>query len=172
MKNQYARFLFPALLLLSLSACDTLQQYGIVKPQYKPLDSEIAALAAPQTTPAPGTHPLFCSVGLGAARFGKNWYDFETTGFTLPEKARVNISLSPKTGAGASGFQGFFDEDGQKLVFCPLVDGPPGKTIACTSLYALDDDLQAGIRRTFDIPEAIRGASITCAYETGKLQKL
>lgn len=68
--------------------------------------------------------------------------------------------------------QAFFDRSGQKMVFCPVVDAPPGQRIACASLYALDEDLHDGIKRTFDIPDAVRGGAITCAYEQKKLKKL
>ena len=68
--------------------------------------------------------------------------------------------------------QGIFDASGQKLIFCPVIDGPPDKKVTCASLYALEDDLNAGIKRSFDIPDAVRGADISCARNAKDLQKL
>lgn len=142
--------------------------------QYKPLDSEIAAMAAPQTPGAPGK-TVYCTVGKGAAKFaGGKWLDFNDTDFTLPPKQRVTINLPSKTGAVSTPapFEGFFDEDGQKMVFCPVVTGAPDMRVACTSLYALDDDLALGIKRTFDVPEALRGGAISCADTLAHVEKL
>jgi hypothetical protein len=68
--------------------------------------------------------------------------------------------------------QALFDGDGQKLIFCPFLNVAPDQRISCSSLYALEDDLQAGIKRTFDIPSAVRGGSITCAYTQENLRSL
>ncbi|MDE1151979.1 MAG: hypothetical protein PW788_05510 [Micavibrio sp.] len=155
-----------------LQGCEQLSALNPVKPQYKPLDSEIAALATPLPAGVQPAPPLYCRVGTGAALFGKYWYDVNTVDFQLQQKQRTTVSLSPKTGNGTAKFQGFFDEDGQKMVFCPITAGPPDKTIACTSVYALDDDLSVGIRRTFDIPDALRGSAITCGSKPDLLQKL
>ena len=137
--------------------------------QYHPLDSEVAKLAAPQ---APGAAaPLFCRIGRGDAHFSRGWAPYVDGPFTLAPDARVTVPLARASGDENVNILAFFDSQGQKLIFCPIVDGPPNKRVACTSIYALEDDLKAGIKRTFDVPSAIRGADITCAYEESALQK-
>jgi hypothetical protein len=172
---QRVQSLLPALLLpLLLGACDQipdLSKYFQQKPQYRPLDSEVAKMAAPEAAEA-ASQSLYCRVGMGAAKFGRNWKDFAETQFRLTPQSRANVPLSPRKGSDNMSFQAMFDLEGQKLMFCPLVNGDPGDEVACASIYALDDDLQAGIKRTFDIPDAIRGGSISCAYDEKNIKKL
>lgn len=179
--SSYRRNRLPAaalilLLPLFLAACGQMpdlskyfQPQG--KPKFRTLDSDVASMAAPATGEA-GTQSLDCRVGLGSAKFGKQWKDFEETEFRLNPQSRVNVPLTPKKGGEKMAFQAMFDLEGQKLMFCPLVNGNPGDEVACASIYALDDDLQAGIKRTFDIPDALRGGSISCAYSEDNLKKL
>lgn len=138
--------------------------------QFHPLDSEVAQMAAPEG-PAPANQ-LYCRIGRGDAHFGKAWSPYTDAVFRLAPGARVTVPLARKKGVENVDIMGFFDAEGQKLIFCPVVEGPPDKRVACTSLYALDEDLNAGIKRTFDVPAAIRGGEITCAYEEKKLQKI
>lgn len=164
------------LLPLLLSACDQIPDLSKyfqpqAKPKFRTLDSDVASMAAPATGEA-ASQTLDCRVGLGSAKFGKLWKDFDETEFRLAPQSRVNVPLSPKKGDDQMSFQAMFDLEGQKLMFCPLVNGDPGDEIACASIYALDDDLAAGIKRTFDIPDALRGGSISCAYDPKNLKKL
>ncbi|TAL30304.1 MAG: hypothetical protein EPN97_12850 [Alphaproteobacteria bacterium] len=115
---------------------------------------------------------LYCRIGRGDAHFGRSWAAYTEAAFALAPGAKVTIPIMRKKGAESMDIMGLFDTEGQKLIFCPMVEGPPDKRVACTSLYALDEDLKAGIKRTFDIPAAIRGGEITCAYEEKKLQKI
>ena len=138
--------------------------------QFHPLDSEVAQIAAPQ--PPASAPSLYCRIGRGDAHFSRGWSGYDAAPFSLAPEARITIPVTKKKGDEKIQVLGYFDTAGQKLIFCPIVDGPPGKRIACASLYALDDDLNAGIKRTFDIPSSIRGASITCAYKETALQKL
>ncbi|HYD19342.1 MAG TPA: hypothetical protein VEF76_12775 [Patescibacteria group bacterium] len=170
---QTTRLLLAFLLPLALGGCDRLPdlaQYFQPKPQYKTLDSEVASLAAP--APAAAGSSLYCTVGRGSAKFGRNWKDFSDTQFRLTPQSRANVALPAKKGGEEMAFQAMFDLEGQKLLFCPVVQGDPDDKVACASIYALDDDLQAGIKRTFDIPDAVRGGAITCAYKTENLKKL
>jgi hypothetical protein len=155
---------------LLLSGCVTLgnMSWPGQGQQFHPLDSEVASMAAPV-----GAGPrLVCRTGRGTALFGKAWAPFAETTFTIPAGSRVNIPLARYNGNGTTTMQGLFDKDGQKIIFCPVVQGPPDARIACTSLYALDDDLQAGLKRTFDVPELVRGAAITCAFAAENLKDL
>jgi hypothetical protein len=154
---------------LSLSGCGEMP-FGAQGQQYHPLDSEVAQMAAPQAPQA--APPLYCRIGRGDAHFAKGWSPYVDPSFTLAPDARVTIPIASAKGVASVQMLGIFDTQGQKLIFCPFVDGPPDKRVACTSLYALDDDLKAGIKRTFDVPAALRGAEITCAYDQKALQKL
>ncbi len=179
--SSFFRNRFPAaalilLLPLFLAACDQmpdLSKYfpGQAKPKFRTLDSDVASMAAPATGEA-ASQSLDCRVGLGSAKFGKQWKDFDETEFRLAPQSRVNVPLSPRKGGEQMSFQAMFDLEGQKLMFCPLVNGDPGDEVACASIYALDDDLEAGIKRTFDIPDALRGGSISCAYDENNLKRL
>lgn len=125
-------------------------------------------MAAPQP---PGA-PLYCRIGRGDAHFGTGWSGYNDALFSLASDARVSVPVTRQNGRDSIHVLALFDTSGQKLIFCPIVSGPPDKRVACTSIYALDDDLTAGIKRTFDVPNAIRGAEITCAYKQDALQKL
>jgi hypothetical protein len=165
---------FPRIMLLLLplwlAGCATMPGMSSMGPKFKPLDSEVAAMAAPGPT---GTgKSLFCRVGRGSAHFGKAWLEFADAGFRLTPQSRVNVALRAKKGGGEMSFQALFDLEGQRIVFCPIVDGPPDERVSCASIYALEDDLMAGIKRTFDIPDAVAGSSITCAYDQERFQKL
>ncbi len=173
MKIKYTRLLtvLPLLLALALAGCGAMPgMRGMMGPKFKPLDSEVAAMAAPQPVGA-GTS-LFCRVGRGQAHFVKSWFEFNDTDFRLTPQSRVNVPLEAKKGGGETAFQALFDLEGQRIVFCPVVEGAPDERISCASIYALDDDLQAGIKRTFDIPDSVAGSSITCAYNEDHFQKL
>lgn len=156
-----------------LAGCGHMPRFG--GKTYQPLNSSMAAMAAPedpQAAQADGLRRLYCRVGNGSALFGKYWYEYQGDDFQLVQGRRVNVTLTARHRGETMQFQGFFDEAGQKMLFCPVVSGPPDKRIACASLYALDDDLALGIKRTFDLPKAIRGANITCAFRRDKLRKL
>jgi hypothetical protein len=148
-----------------LSAC--LPDMGIVadKPS---IDVSQMAVAEP----APGAPPLYCRIGRGSALFGREWADFSDTVFTLQRGGHANIKIPRVRSTEQMTVQGFFDGSGQKLIFCPFLKAAPGQRISCFSLYALEDDLRDGIKRTFDIPEAVRGGAITCAYDQKKLRPL
>lgn len=127
------------------------------------------------TTPAfdPANPPLLCKIGRGSALFGREWYDFQEATFYVPRGAPVNVSVArashPET---RMAIRVLYDGAGQKMIFCPYLVAQPGANITCSSLYALEDDLRDGIKRTFDIPQAVRGGAISCAYEAARLKSL
>ncbi|MBI1214776.1 MAG: hypothetical protein GC185_03030 [Alphaproteobacteria bacterium] len=170
LKTLATALICPLFACLLVAGCSHMPSFGFMGPKYQPLDSDVAAMAAPA---APGgTRKLYCKVGNGSAHFGKKWRDYDSDDFLLAQGRRVNVTLTEKKGGETMAFQGYFDDAGQKMIFCPVVSGPPDKRIPCASLYALDDDLSLGIKRTFDIPGAVRGANITCAFRREKLRKL
>src|SRR5262245_4224812 len=123
-------------LLPALAACARVPRLDIMGPNYKPITAEVATIAAPhppgediEQTPPP--RPLHCRVGKGTARFARDWADFASADFTLTLAGRTEVTLAPAHNAarGALSFQGWFDENGQKIVFCPVKEGPPDKKI-------------------------------------------
>ncbi|MBW7910797.1 MAG: hypothetical protein H3C49_05920 [Alphaproteobacteria bacterium] len=161
--------------MLLVAGCETV---GLPMPSwpsrtadYQVVDDPMAAQAVPAAQPGSGA--VNCTVGKGAARFNRGWYDFDEAKFTLRDSQRVNVTLR-RRGAqqDTMAFQGVFDTAGQKMLFCPIRSGPPDQRIVCGSLYMLEDDLQMGVKRTFDIPDAIRGGTISCAFDRAKMPKL
>ncbi|MDP2205080.1 MAG: hypothetical protein Q8K65_02115 [Alphaproteobacteria bacterium] len=169
------RLILPVLLCFFLTSCETL---GLPAPSWPSssgggfarVDDPMAAQAVPAAQPGSGA--VNCVVGHGAARFTRGWYDFEETRFTLRDEQRVNVALRRSRSGDSMMFQGVLDNAGQKILFCPVRSGPPDQRIICASLYMLEDDLQAGVKRTFDIPDAVRGGTISCAYDRARLLKL
>lgn len=136
-------------------------------------DNTYNAAASVAATPAAPGVPVYCMVGHGAAHFdAKGWHDFSDGSFTLRDGERVNVTLKSKRGGHSAAFQGIYDKTGQKMLFCPVRVGAPSERILCGSIYALEDDLQFGIKRTFDVPDAIMGATISCASERKRVMKL
>ena len=170
-RHTLARLLCTSVVSIFLTACSGFYNHGMMGPDYAPLSSEVTTLAAPAENTGTGPQ-LFCRAGKGLAFIQDDWSSFSDANFILPPQQRVNVTLRSTRGAGAADFQGYFDVDGQKIVFCPVVDGPPGQQVSCSSLYALDEDLKMGIRRTFDIPDFLRAGEITCAYSAAELKKL
>jgi hypothetical protein len=168
------RYVFVAALAacISLVACTDPSMFGSMGPNYQPISSDLATLAAP-AEPASGTQPpaAYCRVSAGTALFGTTWKDFKTADFSLPPATRIQVTLTPMRGSDNMEFQAFFDAEGQKMMFCPYIEGPPDERIACASLYVLEDDLTAGIKRTFDIPKAVQGGVISCAKDYGKIKQ-
>lgn len=159
----------PLLLSLFLSSCvtDGLTFGNAPKPTVT-----VAEVRTPGGKDMPDTPPLYCEIGKGSALFGREWYDFRDTLFELHKGQPANVSVARLRGSEQMSIQALFDNSGQKLIFCPFLKVAQGARISCTSLYTLEDDLQDGIRRTFDIPGAIRGGVITCAYSQQNLRPL
>jgi len=132
----------------------------------------VTTLSPPVADAAPALPPLVCRLGRGTAMFGSGWRAFQDAEFYLPHGAPSNVTLQRKGGAETAVIQGLFSADSQKIVFCPFLRAAKDGQIACFSIYALDSDWQAGIKRTFDIPRAVRGADITCAYDAAHLRSL
>jgi hypothetical protein len=174
--RRFFRSVFILVVALLPAGCADMQGMAQWKPSFMqqnftPLTDDVAAMAAaPQSGEGA---PVLCSLGSGAAHFDKGWLDFKKSDFILPPGGQqASIPIQAVKGGNRASLRGFYDEAGQKMIFCPLVDGPPDERIDCFSLYVLGDDLDVGVKRTFDVPDAIRGASITCAHDKNKLQPL
>ena len=107
---------------------------------------------------------LLCEVDSGNAKYKQGWYDFKKTEFAITKGNKIKIEMPRKRGTGSAYFLGRFDESGQKLVFCPYLEVAVGEKIPCASFYTLEEDLEIGIRRTFDVPKAVRGGYLSCKY--------
>lgn len=136
-----------------------------------PQAAVVPSPASVSSAPVALLPPVQCRAK-GAARFARGWFDFKETSFVLNDAQGADVTLTRASGNDKMKFRGIYDGAGQKMVFCPVVQGPPGTRVDCASLYVLEDDLTAGIRRTFDVPDGIRGGVITCAYDGKNLRKL
>jgi hypothetical protein len=172
MSPKTQKILIAALLapcLLALAAC--MPDIGILSDDYKKPEVPVSAITTPPEPQKTGP-TLYCKAGHGEALFGTGWQEFRDTTFALPQGQYVNVKIPRLRNNEVMTVQALFDNSGQKMIFCPLVDAAPGQRIACSSLYAMEDDLQDGIKRTLDIPNALRGGAITCAYRQANLKPL
>lgn len=171
MPDTFARLfgLLPLALLLTLGACG---MAGPSKPVFQPLALDLSGDMAPRD-PALAGADVYCTAGHGTAMLDRQWRGYKTTGFVLPGSGQPSsIRIDAAKGGMTAQMRGYYDAEGQRMVFCPVKGGPPDATIDCASLYALDEDLTVGIKRTFDVPQAIQGAQISCAHDQAALQPL
>ncbi|MFH1158217.1 MAG: hypothetical protein V1721_04960 [Pseudomonadota bacterium] len=145
-----------------LSAC--LQDMGLTEFFTLPVASGEQQQAVSLEASLPVSPSLYCRVGRGSALFGQDWYAFKDALFSLRQGDRTSIQITSTRNKEEMVIQVFFDGGGQKLLFCPVTDVAPGQLIPCASLYALKEDLQQGIKRTFDIPAAVQDGTITCSF--------
>lgn len=132
-----------------------------VAPAPLPAPEQPAAPPAPETAEVlPPPAPLSCEISRGEALINNAWSSYTPARFILPPGMPVTVTL-PGPG-GSLPLRAQMDPDGQKILFCPLKTAAPGEKIPCASFYALDDDLAAGIRRTFDVAGAVQGAILGC----------
>ena len=172
---------------LLLSGCVTDSYFDKINPFSSPPPIPPVSVAAVTTPPAqPDTPALYCKIGRGSALFGRDWYDFSDALFVLHRGDPANVAITRVHSTEQMTIQVLYDGSGQKLIFCPFLNVGPGRNgpntnsgasapdqrISCSSLYALEDDLNDGIKRTFDIPSAVRGGAITCAYIQEHLRPL
>ncbi len=134
------------------------------------MPSEPEAPVAGKPVIPPDTPPLYCRIGRGSARFNNGWYDYRDTTFTLYDGVSSAVALTAAHSAREMTLQALYDKKGQKLLFCPTIDGAADGHIACASFYVLQADLYAGIKRTFDVPSAERDGEMTCAYSLDHLR--
>ena len=166
-KNARRALLAASLLgILSLTGCADIPYFGTAsKLNLPPAGMNLAKAAAPAAI-APVGPPLHCIIEKGSALFGRSWRDFSTTRFdTLPGERSVISITEQRNSDNVMTVQVRFDENGQKLVFCPIrEDVAPDAKITCASLYALEDDFTLGIKRTLDVPAALRSGVLRCGF--------
>lgn len=108
---------------------------------------------------------LQCEMREGTANFADKWYDFKTVSFNIRQKQHQKVTIPRKWGKETTPISAHFEDGGQKLILCADHSGESDK-ILCASLYALEDDFIHGVKRTLDIPEAVRGGVIKCKYKS------
>ena len=143
------------------------------KPAFQPLTLDLSGDLAPRDPSAAGAD-VYCNAGHGTAMMNDGqWREYKGTGFVLPGNgAASSIRLEAVRGSTSANLRGYFDEPGQRVVFCPVLQGPPDMVIDCMSLYVLGDDLTVGVKRTFDVPKGVQGGQISCAYDQANLKPL
>lgn len=131
---------------------------------------------------------LNCVVTGGVAVFTEGWHDYNPREFRIVRGERKTVKLSHFSAEGLNTrFQASFDRTGQKLSFCEILRPSKFgsfmsfgeafdidivdsiklgslKTGKCVSVYALPMDFEPGIRRTLDVPNTVRGATLMCSY--------
>ncbi len=115
---------------------------------------------------------LYCEVGKGELKFGNEWHEFPNKRFTVYQEGKTNIKLRNKMDAQTKLFQIILNNEGQKILFCPILNSSPGRKVNCQSLYFLEDDLEVGFRRTINLYGVIKESTVTCSYNAEHLKKL
>ena len=105
-----------------------------------------------------------CTIQEGQANFTVGWLPIVATEFKIRRGNTQNISLSSKRATDNVSINVKFSEGGQKMVFCPVFDAKHKTRLSCYSMYALDEDYNLGFKRTFDVPNAVRGSVIKCKH--------
>ncbi|TVQ84330.1 MAG: hypothetical protein EA357_03235 [Micavibrio sp.] len=114
--------------------------------------------------PASSEEPLIsCTVSEGQARFSSGWFPLKNTDFEIRPGTEKTFAVQGRNRRETNSIFVRFDRGGQRLVFCPRAqDFQKADRIACYSIYALEDDFKPGIKRTFDVPDAVRGSALSC----------
>ena len=110
--------------------------------------------------------PLICSISGGSALVGSGWHPYDVSNFKIRKGAAGLTTLKRRGHGSQSQLQVRFDNDGQKLVFCPADLVGMQSQILCSSIFALPDDYDRGIKRTLDIADALRGGTLECKSES------
>lgn len=105
---------------------------------------------------------LECRIAEGTIHIDRDWYNYMPSQIALYKNQTDNITLKRKWGEGQIEIQMRHDQDGQRLVLCPMHLLMTQDQVLCTSIYALENDFNTGIKRTLDITDALRGGTIEC----------
>lgn len=155
-------FLLP--LFLGLSACVPTEMRPLS--EWSVFHKKTPSSSAAQQSAAPVSRPsgpfVHCAVFDGQAQFPAGWFPLQKTEFKIRRGEIDSFTLRSKKNESRAIYVRF-DPDGQKMVFCPETEEAGKSTrIPCYSIYALEDDFDAGIKRNFDVPKAVRGSEMTC----------
>ncbi len=153
------------LLPLLTSGCIKIPGVGTPELELPAPGMELAKAAQPEISPAAPKAKIYCAVEKGTALFGKNWHDISQAKFDLIQGEKTLVNIHNTKSNAEMVLQARFDDNGQKMVFCPVrEDLPPEARITCASIYALEDDFKMGIKRTLDVPQSLRSGILRCGY--------
>lgn len=157
------------LLVLLASGCAMVEK----KTTFQPLMLDLSADMAPRDPSLPPVSDVYCVVGDGTALIDRQWQAYEKTGFVLPGTGQMSsVRITARRGSGASSLRAYYDEPGQKMIFCPTVSVSPDGVIDCASIYVMDEDLRDGVKRTFELPNGVQSGHISCGYDQNSLRPL
>lgn len=110
---------------------------------------------------------LTCVIKNGSANFDEKWYDFKPKTIHIYKGQDIEVSLERKWGPETMPIYVRYEKSGQRLVVCPAGDIGSNQKILCSSIYALEDDFDMGIKRTLDVSKTVRGGNIECQTGDG-----
>ncbi len=155
--------------LLLLGGCSVIEK----KPVFQPLTLDLSADMAPRDPSMPVGRDVFCVIGHGTALIDKQWRAYDPTGFVLPGTGQMSsVRIDAARGSANATMRAYYDEPGQKMIFCPTVATSADGVIDCASLYAMNEDLMDGIKRTFEVPNGVMSGHISCGYDQQTLRPL
>lgn len=155
--------------LLLASGCTMVQK----KPSFQPLTLDLSGDIAPRDPSLPPAGDVYCVIGHGTAMIDKQWRAYDPTGFVLPGNGMMSsVRIDANRGSSHATMRAYYDEPGQKMIFCPTVSASADGVIDCASLYAMNEDLRDGIKRTFEVPNGVMSGHISCAYDQNTLRPL
>lgn len=155
--------------LLLVSGCSVLDK----KPGFQPLTLDLSGDIAPRDPSMPPAGDVYCVIGDGMAMLDKQWRAYDSTGFVIPGNGMMSsVRLTAARGSASGTMRAYYDEPGQKMIFCPTTTTNPDGVIDCHSIYAMNEDLRDGIKRTFEVPHAVLSGHISCGYDQNNLRPL
>lgn len=155
--------------LLLASGCTMVQK----KPSFQPLTLDLSGDMSPRDPSLPPAGDVYCMIGHGTAMIDGQWRAYDPTGFVLPGNGMMSsVRIDAARGSGFATMRAYYDEPGQKMIFCPTVTRASDGVIDCASHYAMNEDLRDGIKRTFEVPNGVMSGHISCGYHQDSLLQL
>ncbi len=155
--------------LLLASGCTMVQK----KPSFQPLTLDLSGDMAPRDPSLPPGGDVYCVIGDGTAMIDGQWRAYDSTGFVLPGNGMMSsVRIDAARGSTFANMRAYYDEPGQKMIFCPTVSRSADGVIDCASIYAMNEDLRDGIKRTFEVPNGVMSGHISCGYDQNALRPL
>ena len=166
---KHPSYLIACLVLLLASGCTAAPK----QPQFQPLTLDLSGDIAPRDPALPPAGDVYCMIGHGTAMLDRQWRAYDPTGFVLPGNGMMStVRIDAARGNAQATMRAYYDEPGQKMIFCPLVSSAPDGVIDCASIYAMSEDFRDGIKRTFEVPNGVQSGHISCGYDQNTLLQL
>ncbi len=168
MKN-FARVVAGCVVALILSGCSVVPS----KPSFQPLTLDLSGNMAPRDPAQAPSADVYCVIGHGTAMIDGQWRPYASTGFVMPGNGMMSsVRITASRGSASTSMRAYYDEPGQKMIFCPTVTKNRDGVIDCASHYAMNEDLRVGIKRTFEVPNGVQSGHIGCAYQQDNIPSL